>query len=48
MKKNWISVHSINGNIDMGVLLSKTYIKRKYIDDEQTILKKVLKKSLHY
>ena len=28
----------------MGVLLSKTYIKREYFDDEQTILKKVLKK----
>ena len=43
-KKIGVCVHSINRNIDMGVLLSKTYIKREYFDDEQTILKKVLKK----
>lgn len=43
-KKIGICVHSINRNIDMGVLLSKIFVKRNYIDDEKTILKKILKK----
>ncbi len=43
-RKIGISIHSMNKNIDMGILLSKAFISRNYLDDENTIKRKIIKK----
>ena len=43
-KKIGISIHQIDQRIDRGYLLSKSFVKRNFTDDEAIIKKKMLKK----
>ena len=43
-KKIGLSVHSINEKIDQGFLIHKYFVKRNYYDDQNSILKKIIKK----
>ena len=43
-KKIGVSIHQIDEKIDRGYLLGKSFVARKYIDDENSIKKKMFKK----
>jgi methionyl-tRNA formyltransferase len=43
-KKIALSIHSINEKIDQGFLIHKFYVTRNYLDDQNSILKKITRR----